>query len=96
MTIIRPHKSSSIKYFLYSLFGVLLICGGFYISEYTALAETRNSINTLKGFVGKLQGENADLKNELYTMIDPARLEAAGVDSGLQKELRPQYVTTSQ
>ena len=94
MTIIRPHKSAPIKYFLYSLFGVLLICGGFYISEYTALAETRNSINTLKGSVGKLQGENADLKNELYTMIDPARLEAAGVDSGLQKESRPQYVTT--
>jgi len=96
MTIIRPNKLSSIKYFLYSLFGVLLICGGFYISEYTALAETRHSIDTLRGSIGKLQGENADLKNELYTMIDPARLEEVGVSSGLQKESRPQYVTTSQ
>lgn len=94
MTIIRPHKSSSIKYFLYSLFGVLLICGGFYISEYTTLAETRNSINTLKNSIGVLQQENADLKSELYAMIDPARLEAVGVDSGLLKESRPHYVTT--
>jgi cell division protein FtsL len=94
MTIIRPHKSSSIKYFLYSLFGVLLICGGFYISEYTTLAETRNSINTLKKSIGVLQQENADLKSELYAMIDPARLEAVGVDSGLLKESRPHYVTT--
>lgn len=94
MTIIRPHKSSSIKYFLYSLFGVLLICGGFYVSEYTSLAETRHSIDTLKNSVGILQQENADLKNQLYAMIDPVRLEAAGVDSGLLKESRPQYVTT--
>jgi len=93
MTIIRPH-TSSIKYFLYSLFGVLLICGGFYISEYTSLAETRNSINTLKNSVGTLQQENADLKSQLYAMIDPAQLEAAGVDSGLLKESRPHYVTT--
>lgn len=96
MTIIHPHKISSIKYFLYSLFGVLLICGGFYISEYTSLAETRNAVNGLKKSVGTLQQESADLKNELYAKIDPAKLEAAGVDSGLLKESRPQYVTTRQ
>jgi cell division protein FtsL len=78
------------------MFGVLLICGGFYISEYTTLAETRHSVDSLKASVGELQQKNADLKKELYALIDPAQLEAAGVDSGLQKESRPHYVTTRQ
>lgn len=96
MTIIRPHKSRPIKYFIYSLFVVLLVCGGFYISEYASVAESRNAINELKKVTSDLQQENADLKNKLYAMIDPAKLEAVGVDSGLLKESQPQYVTTKQ
>lgn len=96
MTIIRPHAPSTIKYFLYIVFGVLLICGAFYISEYSSLAELRHTTTSLKGQVVGLQTANADLKNELYRMIDPARLETAAIDSGLTLDKRPHYVTTRQ
>ena len=96
MTIICPQKKKDIRYFLIALFAVLLAGGSFYLVETGSLVEKRHELDALKGQLVALKTSNADLKNEYYRLLDPAKLEAVASNSGLTLEKRPQYLTSKQ
>lgn len=93
MTIFTPHHNQTIKHFLLILFALLLVGGVLYIFEYNSLVNARFALNNLKKDLVGLQAQNADLKNQLYTVIDPAKLAALAASKGLILEGKPQYVT---
>lgn len=68
--------------------------GVFYISQTGSLVEKKHELDSLKKQVITLKTENADLKNQYYRLVDPARLEAAAATSGLTLEKRPYYLTS--
>ena len=96
MTIIQPHKHQRGIYFLAILFGVLLVGGLSYISLYNTLVDARHQVSALEKSVVGLEAKNADLKNELFRMIDPGQLEAYAVAAGLVMDRHPAYLRHNQ
>lgn len=93
MTILTPHGNSTIKHFLMLLFVLLLVGGVLYIFEYNALVDARFTLSDLKKNLVELETKNADLKNQLYAVLDPVKLTAFAAANGLILERRPQYLT---
>ena len=96
MTIIQPHKHQNTIYFLVAIFGVLLIGGLLYISLYNGLVDARHELSALQKSMVELETQNADLKNELFRMIDPGHLESYAVAAGLVMERHPAYLRHNQ
>ncbi|MCX6788780.1 MAG: hypothetical protein WCO21_00350 [bacterium] len=96
MTIICPQKKKNIKYFLITLFALVLVGGAFYIIQTGAIVEKRHELEALKKQLNELKTANADLKNKYYRIVDPAKLEEVASASGLTLEKRPMYITSTQ
>ena len=92
MTIIQPNKHSSIKRFLVILFLILFVCGVFYIYVYNSFVNARYQVDSFKDGLVKAQALNADLKNQLYQIIDPAKLQTLAQEKGLLLEGKPDYL----
>lgn len=75
-----------------ALFGALLLAGAIYIVGYNSYASKRHEIKGLKERLLALQTANVDLKDSLFRLIDPARLEQLAGTRGLVLEQRPQYL----
>ncbi len=95
MTIISPAKNQNIFRFFAVLFAVLVIGGVVYIYEYNEVANARFEVKTLKQEIVKLEGEGAELKNELYRATDPEKLQELTRDFDLTVQQKPQYLTLS-
>ncbi|MBI2278987.1 MAG: hypothetical protein HYU81_02920 [Candidatus Brennerbacteria bacterium] len=95
MTIIKPHQHFTLRYFLVSLFALLIVGGGFYILEYNALAAERYEVGELKKAVERAREANADLKNALYKKLDSSKLKSLAAERGLVVERNPEYLTFS-
>ena len=91
MTIIRP-KVKSYSIFVILVFVSILIGGIFYIFEYNSFVDTRYQIKNFKKNLLKIQEVNVDLKNKLYAVVDPGKLESLTKDYNLVLEKNPQYL----
>jgi len=96
MTIIKPSQYQTYIRFFILVFVVVLLGGIIYIFEYNALVDARFQLKTLKQDIVALQVANADFKNNLYTVIDPAHLESLAYDRSLVLERNPEYLTSYQ
>ena len=66
--------------------------GMFYIYEYNHLVSLRHEIGVLEKEIISLQAKDSDLKNKLYALISPAKLELMGRQKGLVIEKNPDYL----
>ncbi len=93
MTIIRP-KVKSYNIFIILVFVLISIGGIFYIFEYNSFVDTRYQIKNLKKNLVKAQEVNVDLKNKLYAVVDPGKLESLAKDYNLVLEKNPEYLVS--
>jgi len=96
MTILSSQNTNvSIKGFLAILFCVLFIGGGIYIFSYNSFVAHRHAVSNLRDYIVIAEVENADLKKDLYRVLDPVRLEAQADAYGLILDKKPEYLTIS-
>lgn len=67
-----------------------------YIYLYSELVNNRHAIKDVKDSIIALEVENADLKNQLFTMTDPSGLEVLAAEFDFVFESNPQYLNLSQ
>lgn len=96
MTIIKPHTNRSFKLYFIGVFLFLFVMGGVYIAEYNAVANLRFQVRDMKESMVKLQGENADLKDKVFSMNDPKKLQELAQEKGLFMDRKPQYMKVNQ
>ncbi len=94
MTIIKPSEYGSCIKFLALVFGVLLVGGIIYIFQYNALVDIRFEIRSLKDRIVELEAVNADLKNNLYKMTEPEKLQSFAEENGLILEKNPKFLSS--
>ena len=97
MTIIQPNRRS----IHFSLFVIALIVCGFFllllnIFTYNNGVELRYQIEEAKASVRVLEAENAELKNEMYKMLDFQSLGHLVNDLGLVREQSPEFFLARQ
>ncbi len=96
MTIIKPHKTHIYLRFFISIFALGALGGSIYIFEYNSLVNIKNQIESNEKAIVELQIQNADLKNNLYQILDPTKLEGLAVENQLVLEKNPEYFNTKQ
>lgn len=96
MTIINPTKNNQISKFLLQIFALLLVGGLMYVYLYSELVDNRHAIKNAKESIIAFEVENADLKNQLFTLTDPSGLEIFAAEFDFVFENNPQYLNLSQ
>lgn len=96
MTIIKPEQYKYILRFILQVFILVVICGAFYIYEYNVVADNRYEIQSLQERIVEAEVANAEIKNTLYEIIDPAKLTTLADTYELVLERNPQYLNVNQ
>ena len=92
MTILKPALYQEyIRLFLVGFF-LFLSAGIVYIFSYNAVVDVRFEIQTFKEEIVEFQAKNADLKNAVYTIVDPSGLEELALNRGLILDRNPEYL----
>jgi len=94
MTIINPNTAKSLRSFFLLIIFITLVAGLIYIREYNLFVNIRNERSQIKKMLVDLQTKNADLKNALYLVIEPKKLEAIAKANGLVLERLPEYLNS--
>ena len=92
MTIIQPKEKSrlNILIILLSLFCASVIW--WMVSVYNSTVDLSHNITVLEVRIQKGEVASAELKNELYSALDPIKLEEMAKAKGLVKDKDPQYL----
>lgn len=96
MTIIKPKSYRNYLNFILWFVILILLGGSFYIFEYNQFATNRDLLQKIKTSIAELQVKNADLKNNLYEIIDGPRLLSLAKERGLVLDKKPEYLSTNQ
>ena len=72
---------------------VLSVVWGVFL--YNQLVDIRHEIENKSNSLGKAEVNNAELKNNLYNIIDSANLESLAEGKSLAFDKNPQYVKSS-
>ncbi len=91
MTIIQPNKYKDLKRLVISLgvfmVGIILI----WVFVYIQTVDLRHDLVKVKQNLEEVKVENADLKNEYYSLIDSDNLEILAREGGFIKDKNPQW-----
>ena len=95
MTIIRPNKYKDIKRLVISLgvflVGTILV----WVFVYLQTVNLSHDLTKAKHRLEEVKVENADLKNEYYSLVDADNLEALAKERGFIKDKNPQWAFAS-
>ncbi len=95
MTIIESHKNSLLQGALLYLAGVacLLMIAG--ISLYNMNVSLKYRVSVQEKQAQQLEAANADMQNQLYTVLDTQNLTAVAAKDNLIKDTNPNYLAYS-
>ncbi len=93
MTIIEPNKSRfKINLLITLVIGFILAEAVLSIFAYNRSVRMNYSLNENKKAIEELQVSNADLKNDLYSVLDLQNADQLAAKLGLIKERKPEYL----
>lgn len=93
MTIVQPNKNNLTKLNLtiggMALVLVSIIFGG--VFAYNDVVDFRHELSRVKTDLGRVEVQNAELKNSFYKIVDAGKLEKLALSGGLILDKNPQY-----
>lgn len=95
MTIIKPqsHASFFIRYMLLILLFLLIASGVMLVFLYNRAVNWEQALRASAVETKRLQTENAELQDRLFSLFANARVEALATEYGLVKDKSPRYLT---
>ncbi len=96
MTIFRPNYNKKNLFFIILILIFLLIGGSFYIYEYNQIVELKHNLKILENKLNQQEVLNADLKDQLYRILEPSRLKDLAIAQGLRLNNQPIYLEIGQ
>ena len=95
MTILQPNKYKDLKGLVISLgvfmVGIILI----WVFVYIQTVDLRHDLVDAKQYLEETKTENADLKNEYYSLVDTNSLETLAKERGFIRDKNPQWAFAS-
>lgn len=93
MTIIEPNKNKfKLNLLILLVIGFIIAEAIFSIFAYNKSVSINHSLNENQKAVEEFQVLNADLKNELYSVLDLQNTDQLAAKLGLIKEKKPEYL----
>lgn len=95
MTIIEPKKfKSQYKRYLIPILGLIFAGAAASIYFYSDIVELKDNVQNQEKTLQQLEVKNAELKNQLYTILDANKLKESAGTLGLILERDPNYLET--
>lgn len=92
MTIIKPHRTFSLRFFLeaalYALAGLAVLYG---VWLYNAAVNLSHEVEIQAKTLETARVRSAELKNQLFDRLDSSELQALAEEHGLVRERSPKY-----
>ncbi len=96
MTIIQPgNKKTFLNKVIVGLVLGAILVAFFLVSLYTRFVNLNYGIAETKKTIEEMQTGNAELKDQVFALLDRSRLESVAVERNLVKEKNPQYLQVS-
>lgn len=92
MTILQPSNNKR-RFVLFVALLAFFVAAVLYIYEYNRSVGLRHSVNSLKKEISDGRMINADLKSQIYQLVDAARLEQLVQEQGMVLEQKPGYLS---
>ncbi len=94
MTIIKPrsHTSFVVRYMLLILLFLLITSGVMLVFLYNRAVNWEQALRASAAETKRLQTENAELQDRLFSLFANARVEALAAEYGLVKDKSPRYI----
>jgi cell division protein FtsB len=96
MTIIQPPRANIFLNVIIAILITALFSGSFWlVTLYNRLVNLNHNILELTVELNKLQAANAEVKKEIFAILDSQNLERLAGEKRLVKDLSPEYLTIS-
>ena len=94
MTIIKPQSQASfvIRYMLVILVFLLIVAGVMLVFSYNRAVNWEQAVRVSIVETKRLQTENAELQDRLFSLFANARVETLAAEYGLVKDKSPRYL----
>lgn len=93
MTFIKSEKNSTLLYIALAFISISMVVA--LIMVYNQTVNLKHGITDLKSGVQQVAAETASLKDKVFTMFDPQKVDTLAKEQGLIKEIRPNYLEVS-
>lgn len=95
MTVIQPNKIKSVLAIIIGLSLVLFLVAFVNIYVYSKTVSLKYDASKLEKNLESLRVENAELKNDLYQLVDLKKLENLAKEKGMIQDKNPQWAFAS-
>lgn len=96
MTIFQPHaKQGTFSKGTVLLIALVAVTALLSIYLYNGVVDVRHGLDRAESSLRELSAANAELKNQLYGILDSRSLQDAAAELGLVKDNTPEYLETS-
>ncbi|KKR88753.1 MAG: hypothetical protein UW50_C0001G0171 [Candidatus Wolfebacteria bacterium GW2011_GWA1_44_24] len=96
MTIIQPNKKNKLNFLISILMLILAVVAVWSVFLYNQLVDFRHEIASYEKSASETEVKNAELKNELFQIVNPKNLESLMNDGALVLEKNPTYIKEQQ
>jgi cell division protein FtsB len=95
MTIVQPNRNQDIKRLIAVLSSFLVAYFLMSVFIYLQTVNLKHDLAKQRKALDDLKVENADLKNQFYSLIDVSNLERLAQERGLIQDANPQWASAS-
>lgn len=97
MTIIEPNKNKfNLNFLMIFAIGLVICAALLSIFAYAKSVKIDHALSSYQKTLDQLRAESADLKNELYAILDFQNADQLAEKLGLIKERKPEYLAIIQ
>jgi cell division protein FtsB len=97
MTIIEPNKNKfNLNFLMIFAIGLIVCAAVLSIFAYATSVKIDHAISSYQKNLDRLKAESADLKNDLYAILDFQNADQLAEKLGLIKERKPEYLAIIQ
>ncbi len=95
MTLIQPNKKITAlpPLFIAALVIPIILGVIWLILLYNTTVDLRHRFTTTKSAIQTIGTENSQMKDQVFSLLDKAHLEALAKERGLKEDRNPQFVT---
>lgn len=93
MTIIQPNRTQAfpLNLIIGALIVLVMLSAVWLVSLYNTLVNIQHGISETKDEIKQIQTANAELKEELFALLDSRKFEEFAAEAALIKDRAPRY-----
>ncbi|PIR05098.1 MAG: hypothetical protein COV57_00890 [Candidatus Liptonbacteria bacterium CG11_big_fil_rev_8_21_14_0_20_35_14] len=96
MTVFTPNKKDNFNIYIGALVLALILVSGLWLYTYNLKVTVLHNISGVELELQRTRVVNAEMKNNLYSLLNPAEISIMAEARGLVKDSNPEFIQVAQ